>query len=105
MDRVQRMVECCEGLTLTIELYYFDGSNHSSKTTKYSFRYPFVFSFNTFKDQSGSINCTNDEISREITRISLVDFDNMSNLYEPFIQDPYFKLDKLRIISDFKLID
>jgi hypothetical protein len=37
-ERVQHMIESC------------DSSNYSSQTTKYSFRYSFVFPFNSFKD-------------------------------------------------------
>jgi hypothetical protein len=51
------------------------------------------------------MQCTADEISKEITQVSLVSFGKIADLYTPFVQDPNFKLDKLRIISDFKQVD
>lgn len=55
-DQLTYMIESCEGVALTAELYYFDSSNHMKQDTKYSFRYPCIFSFNSLKDDMGARN-------------------------------------------------
>ena len=98
-DQATEMINNSSEITIYIEVYYFDSINYLESNTDYAFRWPFKVGLSSFHE-------FNPEFDLKILKSHLEfkaaeSFKKLNTIYDHFLSDPNFKLDKIRVVLHY----